>query len=634
MNTRVGRFVVDAPNRPNSPLAYRFFSWVRASIPSTPRIRFWQWMQLGLGIGLLHSGLAARPAFSAENLHVSFGLIERVVSIEDLENFALTGEISEELEPYAQSLSAEQLEQIRSLLTQEADISAIAASQFLYTAQGKYILKQLGQVVQTPARLSGLLGLRASLVLAAADQEQGLTIINVLKFFPTSGVRIDLARGLAVADGLNQAVNQAEDTVALVRQTAAQEAAQQRQAAAIADMSGSQSGNQPNADAPTPPFPDLSTLPASILNNGPYGSDRTTLSLTGVDRPVDFYVPQRLAEVVATRNQPIPVILISHGLGSDRTSYAYLARYLASHGFAVASLEHSGSSAAQLNALIEGISNQLVSTNEFVRRPLFATATLDALEQYLQGQPNLRGQIDVNNVGVVGQSYGGYTALALAGTTFNLESLGRNCPPDLLRTFNLSLLLQCQIIEASEREEENSVAPELLQARIDRNSLADARIRAVLAVNPIGSVIFGPSGYGAIDVPTMVVAGTADTVAPALPEQILPFTWLTMPERYLVLINNGTHFSTIGISETGSEALPVPPEVIGPDPELAQAYLEVLSVPFFATHLLDDERYRPFLTAAFAENISQDPLPLNLVQSLAGDIPTSVEYNTVSPEAP
>ncbi|MEO0489238.1 MAG: hypothetical protein AAFZ49_06730, partial [Cyanobacteria bacterium J06659_2] len=110
--------------------------------------------------------------------------------------------------------------------------------------------------------------------------------------------------------------------------------------------------------------------------------------------------------------------------------------------------------------------------------------------------------------------------------------------------------------------------------------------------------------------------------------------WLTMPERYLVLINNGTHFSTIGISETGSEALPVPPEVIGPDPELAQAYLEVLSVPFFATHLLDDERYRPFLTAAFAENISQDPLPLNLVQSLAGDIPTSVEYNTVSPEAP
>ncbi|MEO0828578.1 MAG: alpha/beta hydrolase, partial [Cyanobacteria bacterium J06642_9] len=111
MNTRVGRFVVDAPNRPNSPLAYRFFSWVRASIPSTPRIRFWQWMQLGLGIGLLHSGLAARPAFSAENLHVSFGLIERVVSIEDLENFALTGEISEELEPYAQSLSAEQLEQ-------------------------------------------------------------------------------------------------------------------------------------------------------------------------------------------------------------------------------------------------------------------------------------------------------------------------------------------------------------------------------------------------------------------------------------------------------------------------------------------------------------------------------------------
>ena len=624
MITRVGCLLGNVIHSLSQRWADGSAPWLPAVVPPLTKPYFWQWLHVGLGLGLLHSTLAARPVLSAEYLHLSFGLIERVIAIEDLETFALTGEISDDLEPYAQYLTPEQLQQLRVLLTQQADISSITASQFLYTAQGKFILKQLGQVVQTPARLSGFLGLRASLVLAAADPDQGLTLLNVLKLFPTSGIRIDLARGLAVADGLNQAVNQAEETIAVVQQTAAQEAAQQRELALNEAMAEGQFVYQVDPEM-LPPFPDLSTLPTSILTNGPYGFDRTTLSLTSVDRPVDFYVPGRLADAIADRNQPLPVILISHGLGSDRTSYAYLGRYLASHGFAVVSLEHGGSSAEQLNALIEGVSNQLVSTNEFLRRPLFASATLDALDQYLAGQPRLRGRIDINNVGVVGQSYGGYTALALAGTTFNLDYLGENCPPDLLATFNLSLLLQCQILEASELEQEDSIPPDELQDKFDRNSLEDSRIRAVIAVNPIGSAIFGPSGYGALRVPTMIMAGSADTVAPALPEQITPFTWLTLRDRYLVLINNGTHFSTIGISETGSEALPLPPAVIGPEPELAQAYLGILSVPFFATHLLGDERYRPFLTAAFAETISQDPLPLQLIQSLdeTGSVPAA-----------
>ena len=38
------------------------------------------------------------------------------------------------------------------------------------------------------------------------------------------------------------------------------------------------------------------------------------------------------------------------------------------------------------------------------------------------------------------------------------------------------------------------------------------------------------------------MASSADTVAPALPEQIRPFTWLTTPNRYLLVLEGGNPF--------------------------------------------------------------------------------------------
>lgn len=58
--------------------------------------------------------------------------------------------------------------------------------------------------------------------------------------------------------------------------------------------------------------------------------------MSGRSVPVDFYVPNQQAKPGA----PIPVIVISHGLGSDRTTFAYLAIHLASYGFAVLVPEH------------------------------------------------------------------------------------------------------------------------------------------------------------------------------------------------------------------------------------------------------------------------------------------------------
>ncbi len=115
----------------------------------------------------------------------------------------------------------------------------------------------------------------------------------------------------------------------------------------------------------------------------------------------------------------------------------------------------------------------------------------------------------------------------------------------------------------------------------------------------------------------MLVSSSADKVAPALSEQILPFTWLSTPEKYLALLEGGTHFSTIGETNPKTDPLTIPSEVIGPDPTIARRYLKALSVAFFQTYIAGATQYRPYLSADYAQAISQSPLNVSLVQSLA-----------------
>jgi predicted dienelactone hydrolase len=202
----------------------------------------------------------------------------------------------------------------------------------------------------------------------------------------------------------------------------------------------------------------------------------------------------------------------------------------------------------------------------------------------------------------VGQSFGGYTALALAGATFDLATLTAECPPAML-TFNPSLLLQCQATSLDN--------PGL--------QLQDQRVTSIFIMNPVGSVLFGPGGYHRITVPVMMVGSAADTVAPAFPEQIQPFTWLATPERYLVLLDRGTHFSVIGEVPATEQSIPIPPEIIGPRPDLAQSYMQVLALAYFHLTLNQDERFRPLVQAAFVQALSNPNSPIHLSTTLSAE---------------
>lgn len=529
------------------------------------------------GVGL---GVAIAPVHSAEDIIVSYGVLERTIAIADLEAFASGQALSPQLSAYADyaGLTEADLLTLRQLLTQPAAISQVDVAQFLYTSQGTTLLELLGGIIQTPSRQSGFSAIRGGLILAAADEADGLTLLNFFKKYPTPAIRIDLGNGLQIAAAVTETLDNAERAFALVHALAAESA---RDA-------------DPQALAATRQL--LFDIPQFDVSQ-----DLIRLPDRGVE--ATLFLPQpRLAN--QSLPDEIPVVVISHGLGDKRNSYDYLAQFLAERGYAVASLDHPGSNSAQIAQLLSGLTPELIDDREFVNRPADISALLDEIERLAEWRPDLRDRLNTNNVGVIGQSFGGYTALALAGATYDPETLTAACKPqpDYL---NPSLLLQCQA---------SKVATESPQLR-------DERVQAIIAVNPVGGSIFGQDGFSHVVTPTLIVAATADTVAPALPEQIEPFTWLQTPDRYLVLASDTTHFSVIDWDSSSQPLIPVPVALLGGSPELAQSYLQVLGLAFMQRHLRQDVRYDAALTAQFVQNsIAKSPLePLSLINNLRAE---------------
>jgi predicted dienelactone hydrolase len=321
--------------------------------------------------------------------------------------------------------------------------------------------------------------------------------------------------------------------------------------------------------------------------------DRKAISGFARVRPVVFnlYTPR------LRRPGKYPVVVVSHGLGSDRGSFAYLAEHLASYGYVVVVPAHPGSDAGQMAALLQGKAEEVAAPLEFIDRPLDVKFILDRLSA-----DQRFGYADWNNVGVVGQSFGGYTALALAGATLDFAGLQQGCTPkQQLATLNISVLLQCRAAVLPAKD----------------YAIADRRVKAIVTANAVTSLVFGQSGISQVQVPTLMIAGKADTVAPAIAEQIRPFSWLTTPERYLAVIDRSTHFSMLAESkEAGGVQLPLPPEVIGPNPRMNQRYLSALSLAFFRTHLQRQSGFESYLTGMYGRSLSQEPLRLDLVRAI------------------
>lgn len=114
---------------------------------------------------------------------------------------------------------------------------------------------------------------------------------------------------------------------------------------------------------------------------------------------------------------PYPLVVFSHGNIGIRFQSLFLTEHLASHGFIVASTDHTANAFATM--LPEGIVfyNPLLMINSFLDRPQDMAALIDVFEGLNAYDPEgfFEGLVATDVVALAGHSFGGVAALTLIG---------------------------------------------------------------------------------------------------------------------------------------------------------------------------------------------------------------------------
>ncbi|MBD2531770.1 alpha/beta hydrolase [Nostoc flagelliforme FACHB-838] len=529
--------------------------------------------------GIISSIAISTPVLGADRIEFNYPPFgDFNIATKDLEVFVNEGEITKDFAFYANRTNPEQLAQIRKMLRTKFQFSPVFVSQFTYSPIGVKILQRFGELLQTPSRQNGFYALRSALILSAASPD-GLTLVNIIKNYSTSSIRLDFSESMQIMGQLSDLLQKRDLVISKIQQIADKEAAN------LLPIDFAQK-------------PDIRksgefNIEKIILTLQNYSRDGHSGSVLERKYDVDVYLPKPKS---GTTSEPYPVIVISHGLAEDRNSFVYIAKHLASYGFVVAALDHPVANSKQFQQFLAGFDGPPKAT-ELIDRSLDVKYLLDQLQHLSKTDPRFQNKLNLQQVGLIGHSLGGYTSLALAGGTFDFENIHKDCNPN--RSLNLSTFLQCRA---------NDLKP-------DNYPIKDDRIKAIMVMNPLNSTLLGEKGISKILVPVIMVAGSHDIFTPAVPEQIRPFTKLSSKDKYLAIIENATHFSVESDLSLSPRAIPVPQELLGPDRKSVYSYMNALGVAFFKTHLCNQEEYRLHLSASYAQFISQAPLNLSLVDS-------------------
>ncbi len=129
-----------------------------------------------------------------------------------------------------------------------------------------------------------------------------------------------------------------------------------------------------------------------------------------------FTVPDKARELKLSCKATFPegtdklaVIVFSHGLYGSKSTYAPLAEFYASHGYAVIQVSHPDS-------LEFGYRNQQRAIADAWReRPRQITLLISSFEAIGKAVPALKNRLDIKRVGVGGHSFGAHTSQAIGG---------------------------------------------------------------------------------------------------------------------------------------------------------------------------------------------------------------------------
>lgn len=473
-------------------------------------------------------------------------------------------------ELYLRDADAAQRARCRRILQTRLELNPAQLRHFFHTSIGEQLLAWFGHFFHSASSDREQVQHLKDLLVQMASDPEGLSLLSFLRRFPDPR-QLNVDQLLLTAQRVEWLLKETETTIATIRELAITEASQS-------------------------PAIDFTALP-DLRQPGPFGVRQLTL---GVDRSLRNHgsatVIPRSLQVVYYQPDPlpagqIPVVIQSHGLASNPEDLEPYARHLASYGYLVAAPCHPGSDTEQVRRMLAGEATEVFQLTEFIDRPLDIRDLLDDLER--RNPTEFQGKLALTSVGMIGYSFGAYTAFALAGASIQFDKLELACgltPGDT----NLSLLLQCQAL---------GLPRQLYQLR-------DDRIQAILSLDAVGSEVFGQMGIQRLQAPVMLIAGSQDTIAPLALEQLRIFQWLTAPDHYLALMQGKSHVCDMQrLSRTLDLQVKVsPPVKLGATP--FEHYIKALSVAFFHRHLTEQAQVSAYLSPHYAAYLSQTPFDL------------------------
>jgi predicted dienelactone hydrolase len=262
-----------------------------------------------------------------------------------------------------------------------------------------------------------------------------------------------------------------------------------------------------------------------------------------------------------------PLLIFSHGQPDDRIQTAYLLEHLASQGFVIAAIDHTGSTNATVTPL--------AYADSLVYRPQDILYVMTEI-------PKRFANSDANNIGLIGYSYGGYSSLNVAGVGLDSNHTRAYCAGLPAAFFPCAMLPFMSGLEAQRGA--NVIKP-------------DPRVKAVFVMAPYGGLWMSETQLEAMRVPLFIGAGSEDDVAVPERDAFMMYARSGSRPKYLLTLEGARHHPWVLC----------PPEVIGTSDEhncretvwnrsRAHALTQHFATAFFKRYLKSQTEFEPYLT--------------------------------------